>query len=166
MTERNSILKNFNIENLFSSNESKPYTNGKLDINTLFKNNLQDSNFVFDSDTLLNGVRKRKVKLEDTHIDIFKGCCRTITSANDTGITDIFYEVPENIIECIDYDPKICMKFIKEKLNEHNISSLIIKKSRTKMFITWKDLEKKLAEKEENEKTNNINTMSAFESRT
>ncbi len=166
MSGHKTPLKSFNIENLFSSNESKPHTNGKLDINTLFKNNSENINFVFDSDILLNGARKRKVKLEDTHIDIFKGCCRTITEANDSGVTDIFYEVPLNIIECIDYDSKTCMKYVKEKLNEHNISSLIIKNSKTKMFITWKDLEKKLAEKEKYKNTIGINTISAVESLT
>lgn len=143
----NKTLKSFSIENLFSLNDVKPHTNGKLDINTLFKNNsdnTNNTNIEFDSDALLNGIRKRKVKLVDTHAEIFNGCCRTITSANDVGITDIFYDVPENIIECTDYDPKVCMKYIKEKLAEHEISSLIIKKSRTKIFITWKNLEEKL----------------------
>lgn len=159
MSTHKTTLKNLNIENLFSSKDCKPQSNGKLDINTLFKNNIDDS-FVFDSDILLNGVRKRKLKLEDTHADIFKGCCRTITSANEAGITDIFYEVPADVIECIDYDPKVCMKYVKDKLNEHNISSLIIEKSKTKMFITWKDLEKRLADKK---KLDNINTSSVFD---
>ena len=138
----NGQLKKLNIENLFSSKESIPHANGKIDINTLFSDN--NDNFVFDSNMLLNNAKKRKIQLEETHSKIFNSCCRTIMLANESGITDIFFDVPDNILECIDYDPKICTKYIKEKLLEHEIKSLIIKKSKTKMFITWKNLEEKL----------------------
>lgn len=164
-----SSFKDFNIENLFSSHNSKPHTKGKLDINTLFKNAVGDNTHVIvDSDILLNGVRKRKLKLEDINEDIFMGCWRTITEANDSGITDIYYDVPENIVECIDYNPKKCMTGIKDKLSEQCIQSIIIKGSKTKMFITWEDLEKRRLEKakKEAEKENSdINSMSAFESK-
>lgn len=139
-------LKNLNIETFFSSKDTKPHSNGKLDINTLFSSN-SDNNFVFDADLLLEGSRRRKNKLDETQETIFKSCCRTIMTANESGITDIFYDVPEHIIECVDYDPKICLKFLKEKLSEHKIDSLIIKKSKTKIFITWNDLENKLNNK-------------------
>ncbi len=165
MSKNNSSLKNFNIENLFSGSVSKPHTNGKLDINTLFKNNIQDADFVADPDVLLNGARQRKLKLEDVHEDIFRGCWRAIIEANSSGLIDIFYDVPENIIECIDYDSKNCMKYIKSKLSEQCIQSLIISKSKTQMFITWEDLEKRLIEKEKKQNYSDINTLSAFESK-
>jgi hypothetical protein len=162
-------LNKLNIENLFSSSNSKPHINGKLDINTLFKSNTNDTDFIPDPDVLLNRNRQIKLKLEDVHEDLFRKCWRTITEANDAGQTDIFYDVPENIIECSNYNPKNCVKFIKNKLSQDLcIQSTTISKSRTKMFITWIDLEKRLKEKEEKENLKNtigINSMSAFESR-
>ena len=142
MSKNKNQLKDLNIEALFSSKDSKPHSDGNLDIKTLFSSG--DDNFIFDSNLLLDNSRKRKAKLEETHLNIFKGCCKTIMSANESGITDIFYDVPENVIECIDYDPKICTKYVREKLLEHNINSLIMTKSKTKIFITWKDLEEKI----------------------
>jgi hypothetical protein len=143
MTTKKSTLKNFNIENLFSSNNIKPHTNGKLDIHTLF-NNTNEKSFVFDPNVLLNNTKKIKKNLENKYDDIFQGCCKTIMAANDAGLTDIFYEVPEHIIEIINYNPKLCMIYLKNKLYEHNIDSFILPKSKTKIFITWKNLEKKL----------------------
>lgn len=168
MSTKTKILKNLNIETLFSTNNNKPHTNGKLDINTLFKSNNDNQEMLIDPDSLLNGMRKRQLKLEEIHGQLFKNCWKTIMEANDTGITDIFYEVPEHIIECINYDPKKCMKFIKEKLSEQCIQSVIIKnknknKLETSMFITWVDLEKRLKEKSEKDKTEKINTSSVFD---
>lgn len=142
-------LKSLNIENLFTTGTNKPHTNGKLDVNTLFKNNPQNSEFTFSADSLLNGVRKRRTQLENTHDDIFKGCWSIISSANEAGLTDIIYEVPQNVVECTDYDSLECLKFIKKKLFDERISTHIIPKSRTKIFITWKDIEQKLKERDE-----------------
>lgn len=151
-------LKSLNIENLFGINGTVPHTNGKLDINTLFKKNSKDSEYVFDSDTLLNGVRKRKAKVSETYLNFYRGCCEIITNASNAGITDITYEVPDNVIECVDYSPTECLKFIKEKLTEQHISTCVT--SRRKIFITWHNLEEKLAKREEElQKIENINTL-------
>ncbi len=140
-------LKSLNIENLFYSGSSKPHTNGKLDINTLFKKKSQDSDFSFDSDILLNGVRKRKNKLSEVYANYYKGCCERVTMASNAGVTDIFYEVPDNIIECTDYVSLDCLKYIKERLRDQYISTKIV--SKKKIFITWYDLEEKIAQRDE-----------------
>lgn len=138
-----SELEKINIENLFSSaNGNRPYTNGRLDINTLFKNKSNNKDFKFDSDFLLNDVRKRKEKLSDTYMNIYKLCCDKIVSANSVGITDIIYEAPHFVPECTLYNTKECLKFIREKLDEEKISCLML--SKTKIFITWHDLEEKI----------------------
>lgn len=140
-------LKSLNIANLFGGDGNAPHTNGKLDINTLFIKKNSVTEFSFDSDILLKGVRKRKLKVTETHANIYKGCCEIVTTASGTGATDIIYEVPDHVIECTDYDPYECLKFIKEKLMEQNISTHIL--TRKKIFITWHDLEEKINQKEE-----------------
>lgn len=140
-------LKSLNIENLFGIGNSKPHTNGKLDINTLFRKKTNNVDYAFDSDILLNSVRKRKSKLSETYANIYKGCCEIITNASNAGVTDIFFEVPENVIECTDYVSHDCLKFIKDKLSNQHISTKIL--SKKKIFITWHDLEEKMAQREE-----------------
>ena len=153
-------FKGLNIENLFSSKGTMPHTNGKLDINTLF-NKTSNDNYSFDSDILLNGVRKRKHKLTETYADIYKGCCELITTASNTGATDIYYDAPDHVIDCTDYDSLECLKHIKDKLLEQNISTVIL--SRKKIFITWYDLEEKnIRREEELQKIENIDTTGNF----
>lgn len=163
MSDKNKSLKNFSIENLFSTNNTKPHTQGKLDINTLFKNNTKSNNLPVDATILLNRSHKRKLKLDDVHKEVFNSCWRTINEANDAGFTDIFYSVPEHMIDCIDYDPLNCVKYIKSRLAEECISSIRIKKSNTKMFITWEDLEKRLKEKaDKNNNSSDAGSMAVF----
>jgi len=144
-------LEKLNIENLFStSDDTKPYTNGKLDIDTLFgKNSRDDKNFTFDSQILLNGVKKRRQKLKEYCSDTYKTCCETIISANNSGLTDIIFEVPEIVPDCLDYKPLECLKYIENKLKEQKISDIIL--SPTKIFITWNNLESKIKEAEKHE---------------
>lgn len=151
-------LKHINIENLFGTDTKTSCTNGKLDINTLFKKPDNDVNFEFDSDVLLKGIRQRKKKLKETYANFYKNCCEIITKASDAGMTDLLFEIPNNVIDCIDYSPYDCLIFIKEKLALQCISSHI--KSKRKLFITWYELEKKLYKKnKELEKIENINTL-------
>lgn len=149
-------LRKLNIGNLFETNDgSKPYLNGNLDINTLFTKNTTDlKDFSFDSQNLLDGIKKRRKKTDDYYMETYRTCCATISSANDSGLVDILFDVPDYVPECIDYKPKKCLNFIREKLEEQKISSLILSESR--IFITWSNLEEKLlaSEKEINENNN------------
>ena len=138
-------LDALNLDNLFPSKDgSRCSTNGKLDINTLFGHN-NAQNFTFDSNILLEGIKRKKEKLEECHKNIFKSCCKFIMSANKLDMTDIIFEVPIYISECQLYNSYNCLLYIKEKLKEHNISSVI--HSKVKIFITWNDIEEKLSKK-------------------
>ena len=143
-------LEKLNIENLFTTgDENRPYTDGKLDIETLFgKNSRDDKNFTFDSQILLDGVKKRRQKLKEYCSDTYKTCCETIISANNAGLTDIIFEIPEIVPDCLDYKPLECLEYIEGKLKEQKISDIILSHSR--IFITWNNLESKLKESEEN----------------
>jgi hypothetical protein len=137
-------LDRLNIENLFSCENSKPITNGKLDINTLFKKNIITENeVIFSSEILLNNIIKKKKKIKETYTIMYKSCCDKIISANAVGITDIIYEIPSTVQKCIDYNSYDCLILIKDKLQEQHMLSTII--SPNKIFITWNDIEKKLS---------------------
>lgn len=151
-------LRSINIQNLFGTDINTPCTNGKLDIDTLFKKNTKDTDYQFDSDVLLLGVKRRKKKLLETHTNIYKQCCEIITKASDAGMTDLLFEVPDNVFDCIDYSPHECLKHIRDKLAEQQISCYI--KSKKKIFITWHSLEEKLSKREEEmKKIEEINTL-------
>ena len=140
--------KKFNLESLFPS-DHKSSNRGKLDMNTLFGNEEDDSNsYKFDSKILLSNIHKRKKKLDATHNDMFRGCCESIKGASEAGYSHIHYDVPKHVIDCNDYKPSECLEFIKEKLNEQKLNIKII--SRTRMYISWEDIEEKL-ENNENE---------------
>lgn len=148
-------LEKLNIENLFSTgDDNRPHMDGKLDIDTLFgKNSRDDKTFTFDSQVLLNGVRKRRQKLKEYCADTYKTCCETIISANNAGLTDIIFEIPEIVPDCLDYKPLECLKYIESKLKEQKISDIILSQSR--IFITWNNLESKIKEEEDSQELQN-----------
>ena len=136
-------LENLNIETLFTTGEeNKPHTNGKLDINTLFCDNMKNKDYKFNSQILLEGVKKRRQKMNEYCLETYKTCCDTIVSANNSGLTDIIYEIPEFVPYCVEYKSTECLKIIEQKLKEEKITCLLLTK--TKLFITWNNLEEKL----------------------
>jgi len=141
-THDKSSLEKLNIENLFSSDGVKPHTNGKIDINTLFKKTDKKEDVDFDAYMLLNTVKKKKKKIIDCHHEIFRSCCETILSVDKSGLTDMIYEVPHFVPECPNYDAEACVDVLKNKIKEQKLSCLKI--NRTRLFITWNNLEDKL----------------------
>ena len=135
-------LERLNIENLFSNDLNKPITNGRLDINTLFKKSIDDDKVEFKSEILLNTIHKKREKINKTYNMIYKSCCDKIVSANSAGITDIIHEIPIVVQECIGYNSLDCLIFIQNKLQEQSILTKLLTKS--KIFITWNALEKHL----------------------
>lgn len=155
---RNNELEKLNIVNLFTKKGGiKPHINGKLDINTLFKKKSDiENNYSFNPHSLLDNITEKRKKLNDCYFRIYESCCETIKSANNLGLTDIFYDVPTFVIECSDYTPTECINKLQEKLTQNKITSL--KMSRTKIFITWYELEKKLSPEKNIENNNNENS--------
>lgn len=151
-------LEKLNIENLFTTGEdNRPHTDGKLDINTLFCDNVKNKDYKFNSQVLLDGVKKRRQKMKEYCVETYKTCCDTIISANNSGLTDIIYEIPEFVPDCLDYKSIGCLKYIEEKLKEQKISCLIL--TNIKMFITWNKLEEKLEKCDvDEEKVRSINS--------
>lgn len=135
-------LSKLNIENLFSTDINKPYC-GNIDINTLFKNEKKyNEDFSFDSKLLLKNLEKKRKKIKKCYSDIYKTCCDTIISANNSGLTDIIFQVPDDVPDCLNYNFFDCINNIIKELTEQKITCLQV--SKTKIFISWVDLESKL----------------------
>jgi hypothetical protein len=151
---RKNNLDKLNIENLFSiRTNNKRFTNGKLDINTLFKRKVQTEEDVeFNSEVLLDSINKKREKMKEVHINLYKNCCDKIITANSSGVTDIIYEIPITIPECIGFDSFNCLKYIQNKLYDNCITSLII--TQNKIFLSWVNIEKKLSNKHINDDNN------------
>jgi hypothetical protein len=133
-------LRNINIENLFSTEQSIPHTNGKLDINTLFASKAR-KDFTVDPKILLNGGIKRKRTLEECYINIYKACWETIVQADKSGITDIIFEVPEPI-SCIGYSSTECLNIIEKNLMAVSNNGIKCNPLNDKrIFITWHGIE-------------------------
>lgn len=135
--------KKLNLQTLFGSEKSHIVVNGKLDINTLFKQNIdEDIDTFINPEDLLISINKKREELEKIHIKLYKKCCNNILSANNVAITDIYYDIPYSIAGLSEYDPLICLIFIKNKLKDKFITTKIV--SKTKIFITWSSIETKL----------------------
>ena len=135
--------KKLNLQTLFGSDKSNIIINGKLDINTLFRQNIdEDVDTFLNPEDLLISINKKKEELEKIRIKLYKKCCNTITSANSVGLTDIYYDIPFNIAGMPEYDPLICLLYIKNNLKVKHILTKIVTK--TKIFITWSTIEEKL----------------------
>lgn len=131
-------LEKLNIERLFSSKGIKPITGGNIDIQTLFQKKSQGENFTLDTSVLLSNVIKKRKKVNECYGNIFRSCCDTIISANNSDLVDIIFEIPSYIPDCLEYNICDCLNFIKDRLSKDNISFLTLNK--TKLFITWKTL--------------------------
>lgn len=150
-----------NIQDLFGKFDHNYSSSGRIDLESLFRKHTPSDEYRFDSTILLETVKKRKQKFKKFCSELFQICCETMISANDSGLTDIIFEVPDVVPECVDYKPAECLKFINEKLKEQKLSSLLL--SKTKIFISWSNLEKKISEEDEKNKEKDKETSKFLE---
>ncbi len=166
-------LSNLNTAMLFknNTNSSKPIPASsvketeanftkKITVDTLFK---KSNSYDFDSRVLLNTIYERKKKLNECYTAIFKKCCEQIKAADKLLLTHIEYVIPV-WSEYHNYSCKDCIEFIKNKLTEQKLNVFVM--SKTKLCISWDDLEKKIdaemnAPKSDNN-TKEINTNNLF----
>lgn len=139
MSENNNF-KNINIKNLFSTEKSVPHTNGKLDINTLFAPKFK-KDFEVDPTILLTGGIKRKKTLDECYINIYQTCWNTIVQADQSGITDIIFEIPDRV-NCLGFSYSECLNIIEKNLiavSQNGIKCKPLNEKR--LFITWHGIE-------------------------
>ena len=121
----------FSINSLF---EGKKIQNNKLDINTLFHREKKQK----DSSVLLVGIKRNKEQLKQFYEQVFNSCWALITKANDSGMTNIMFNIP---VYCNhkNYSYTDCISHICIELETQKIHAIVI--SPTSIFINWVDLE-------------------------
>jgi hypothetical protein len=147
----NKVFSKMNIETLMPSNKHNYNRNtGKIDVNMISngKSINTDPSKDFNSHNLLNNIYERRKKKRNWLVDMYNLCCNKIKDADDTGLTDITFTLPEIILENSSYRHKEGLEYISKNLREQQIDTLIL--DNKSLFITWKYLELKL-EYEESE---------------
>lgn len=155
------LFKNNNYNNTTpacSKRETQKNFVQNMSIDTLFRKN---DSYNFDSKILLNTVHERKKKLDECYTAIYKKCCNQITDADKLLLTHIEYDVPV-WSDYINYSCKDCIEFIKNKLEEQKLNVFVI--SKTKLYISWHDLEQKIENKTNTNVTQELSTKNLFPS--
>lgn len=102
------------------------------------------TNNEFDSHILLDVIKYKQQRLKNFNDEIYKQCCDLIIESNNKEIYDIFFVVPNFSLSCPEYDSNNCILYIMHKLQEQ---SLLCKQiSKTKIFISWYNIEQMLSE--------------------
>jgi hypothetical protein len=137
-------MDRINIETLFPSKDGeKTFSDGKIDINTLYQNNMfvKEYNRTFNSDILLKNIIIKRKRLRKTFVEMYNKCCSRIKKMDDIGGTDLIYKIPEQVIECPEFIHEDCLNYISKYLREQHIETKIIDKYT--IFITWHNIELK-----------------------
>lgn len=135
-------MNKISIETLFPSEDSnKSYSNGKINIDTLFSNNKnndnQDRNF--DSDSLIKNIVEKRKRIRKWYVNMYNICCRDIKEADQLKMKDMIYVLPDIIPECPEFDHADCIRYISQHLRLEGLDTHVINKR--KIFITWINIE-------------------------
>lgn len=145
-----SEFSKLSINSLFGEHSDMLQTSasGGLDIKSLFLDSgINKSNF--DYRMILKDISDKKDKKNKMYEAMKNACFTMIKQAQNNSLTDIVFTVPDIVTECSDYDSKSCLSYVKRNLREQFIDSFIL--SSTQLFITWKNIEKVIADKEKME---------------
>jgi hypothetical protein len=156
------VNKEINVDNLFPSDENISGTRGKkLDVESLFSGTPlnKDPDITFTSDKLIKKRVKRREEQLKYYKQMLKYCHQRIDDADDNHDTDMIFTVVDTIPECKEYNPRECLEYISDKLREDDLDTAIL--TDTTMFITWKYLELKRADRDRinNDDTENSKTQ-------
>lgn len=137
----NRMFMKMNIESLMPSKYPNEYSNGKLDVNSIsipkLLNGEPQKNF--NSNDLLKNIYEKRKKMRDWLVNTYNLCCQKIKDADDIGLTDIIFELPDLIMENSQYRHSDAINYIIKNLREEQID--ILKINNKKIFISWKYLE-------------------------
>ena len=138
----NKVFSQMNIENLMPSNNHVYNRNkGVLTVDMISRGakiNVEPDRD-FDSSKLLNNINDRRRKKRNWLVNMYNQCCAKIKDADDSGLTDIIFTLPEIIIENSSYKHKEAIEYISKNLREQKLDTYIIDKRN--LFVTWKYLE-------------------------
>ena len=135
------MFTQMSIESLMPSKIPYQYSNGKLDVNSISSgkslNNEPQKNF--NSNDLLKNIYEKRKKLRDWLVNMYNLCCTKIKDADDVGLTDIIFELPDLIMENSQYRHSDAIDYIMKNLRQEQID--VLKINNKKLFISWKYLE-------------------------
>jgi hypothetical protein len=138
------MFKNITIDKLIPTNssESHSYIKGALNLNSISKDKFinDDPNINFNSNILLENIKKRRINIRTILINAYNLCYEKILDADKSGLTDIIFIIPYKI----QLNSNLCkpiqiLTYISEALEKESINTYII--DSTHLFITWKFLE-------------------------
>lgn len=138
----NNIFSKMNIETLMPSRNNNYNRSKRLDVFTISsgKQINIDPSRDFDSNELLTNIYERRKKIRNWFVEMYNLCCVKIKDADDYGLTDLLFELPELLIDASIYKEKECMEYISNNLREQNIDTLLLNNGK-QLFITWKYIE-------------------------
>jgi len=138
----NKVFREMNIENLMPSNNNNYNRNkGILTVDMISngsKINVEPDRD-FDSTKLLNSINDRRKKKRNWLVDMYNQCCAKIKDADDSGLTDIIFTLPEIIVENSSYKHIEAIEYVSKNLRDQKIDTYII--DNRSLFVTWKYLE-------------------------
>lgn len=144
-------MDNINIESLFhckTRNSSRT-----LDVKAITQ-----SHRPFDTDILIETREKKRKTLLNYYVKFHDTCLKKIEIANNLGKTDLLYTITESIPNCIEYKPKECIEYIKNKLDQDFFDTYVVDDKT--LFITWLYIE---ANKEKIKKDNEANNDDIYD---
>ncbi len=141
----NKVFSQMNIETLMPSNNNNYNRNtGKIDVNMISngKSINLDPSKDFNSHNLLNSIYEKRKKKRNWLVEMYNLCSNKIKDADDAGLTDITFILPEIILENSSYRHQEAIDYISKNLRDQKIDTLILDKK--SIFVTWKYLELRL----------------------
>ena len=137
-------MNNITIDKLMPGNKLQTdyLAKGKLSIDSISKdkNINSDPDLNFNSTVLLKNIQQRRLKVRAKLVEMFNLCCDKILDAENSGLTDLIFKLPESTFidfnGCRDID---IINYIANKLKQNKLDILILKSDT--IFITWKFIE-------------------------
>ncbi len=138
----NNVFREMNIETLMPShNHNYNRNKGILTVDMISsgsKINVEPDRD-FDSTQLLNNIVERRRKKRNWLVEMYNKCCVQIKEADDSGLTDIIFTLPEIIVENSSYKHIEAIEYVSKNLRLQKLDTYII--DNRNLFVTWKYIE-------------------------
>ena len=135
-------MNNLTIDKLMPSTSLDYLPRGNITINSISKdkNINSDPELNFNSTILLKNIQQKRLKVRAKMVEMFNLCCEKILDADNSGLTDLIFKLPESTFidfnGCTNID---IINYIAKKLKENRLDILIMNSDT--IFITWKFIE-------------------------
>jgi hypothetical protein len=134
-------MKNLSIKTINPNSKISFSNTSSFDINSLMtiNNSYEDSIRNFSADNLIKHNKEKREKLLNIYNKYYAQCIEKIQLYNNAGKFDLIFEIPDKIIDNVNYIPLYCLEFIETKLKDNFLDTYKI--NNNTIFITWKYIE-------------------------